>query len=566
MGFRALRRAEKPQVKEIVRHLHLILGLMLAGYALPLLAQEIPEGMAVPRYATEAERMRMPVRVPWHKLFGVPPTGNLHTPAEYDPMEGILLAYEGTLSWKSILDQLAANITTLGDADVYVMADDSAEAATIMTSMGNAGADLNRVHTLIVTTDTIWIRDYGPRYVYEGGVRVIVDHTYNRPRPNDNLLPSFIASVKNHARYEIPLVHGGGNYHLHATGIAHTTRLINNENPGLTEGEIHQLWMDYQNLDTQFYNPFPTFVDSTQHIDMWMQAIGDFEIMISDWPFDVGSTQDQICDAAASDLAMAGYTVHRIPARSVGGTHYTYTNVVMCNDLILLPMYTQSQVVAHNNEALTVWQTAMPGKTVVQVNAQDIVTAAGVFHCIVMHLPVPLGGANPTVYLKTRPNGDVFMVDDAVELRWISDDDVGVAEIDLWLSLDGGANFDTPIATGIPNNGIYLWTVPDVDTTMARLRIVARDGDENTGSDETEFDFTILGTDPCPGDVFPDNGDGTYGDGFVDNDDLLATASQWGKGLGIFDVWPDHGDGTYGDGVVDVRDILFVMDLFGACP
>ena len=397
-------------------------------------------------------------------------------------------------------------------------------------------------------------------------MRVIVDHTYNRPRPNDDMLPSFFASVKNHARYEIPLVHGGGNYHLHATGIAHTTRLINNENPGLTEGEIHQLWMDYQNLDTQFYDPFPTFVDSTQHIDMWMQAIGDFEIIISDWPFDVGSTQDLICDAAATDLAMAGYTVHRTPARSVGGTHYTYTNVVMCNDLILLPSYTQSQVMAHNSEALAVWQAAMPGKTIVQVNAQDIVTAAGVFHCIVMHLPVPLGGENPTVYLKTRPNGDVFMVDESVELRWISDDNIAVTEVDLWLSLDGGTNFDTVIATGIPDNGSYLWTVPDINTTMARLRIVAHDGDLHTGSDQTEFDFTILGTDPCPGDVFPDNGNGTYGDGFVDNDDLLTTASHWRQGPGIFDLWPDHGDGTFGDGMVDVRDVLFILDFFGPCP
>jgi hypothetical protein len=36
-----------------------------------------------------------------------------------------------------------------------------------------------------------------------------------------------------------------------------------------------------------------------------------------------------ICDAAVHWLT--GYTVYRVPARSIGGTHYTYTNVAAIN-------------------------------------------------------------------------------------------------------------------------------------------------------------------------------------------------------------------------------------------
>jgi agmatine deiminase len=105
-------------------------------------------------------------------------------------------------------------------------------------------------------------------------VRAIVDHTYNRPRPNDNLLPDYWSAIRGEAQYQIPLVHGGGNFHLSGAGDAYSTRLIANENGSLTEGDIVGLWRRYQNLETALTAPLPASVDATQHIDMWMQITG----------------------------------------------------------------------------------------------------------------------------------------------------------------------------------------------------------------------------------------------------------------------------------------------------
>ena len=534
---------------------------MVWGLAfLPALGGGVEDENPLPRYLTDEERVlvsKQPLRA---RAVTPPPSGPLRTPAEYEPMDGILLAYEGSTAWMIILEQMAALITTVGEADVYVMADSVSEANQLLSAMTNAGADPSRVHTLVAATDTIWIRDYGPRYVYEGDVRVIVDHTYNRPRPNDNNQPTVFAAHKNHRRYEIPLVHGGGNYHLHGTGIAHTTRLINNENTGLSEAEIHDLWLTYQNLDTNFYNPFPTNIDATQHIDMWMQAIGPNEVMISDWPMDVGSTQDVICDETATFLTQQGYTVHRIPARSVGGTHYTYTNVVMCNDLILLPSYTNNQVMPHNAEALAAWQAAMPEKQVEQVNCQAIVTAAGVMHCIVMHVPAPLGGEVPTVYLQTRPDEAVLAVGQPFQIDWISDDDAGVTETTIELSVDSGQTWPWLVAQQMPGSGSFAWTVPDLFSDRARLRVVVRDGDENTGMDLHALDFSIRGNRPCPPDVAPDNGDGSYGDGVVDSADMGAFLANWRGDSILYDIAP-----AMGDGIVNIADLVLLVDGLGNC-
>ena len=188
-----------------------------------------------------------------------PPTGPVHCVAEYEPMAGILIAWE---SFTTILRQMAKEITTTGDADVYVVVDSTSEQTSAYNTLNSYGVDMSRVHFYVRSTDTVWIRDYGPRYIYEGDCRAIVDHTYNRPRYNDDALNSYFGPWIGHEVYEIPLVHGGGNYHLNALNSSHATRLIANENPGLNDQQIIDYWMDYQNVLTTLWTPYPSNIDS----------------------------------------------------------------------------------------------------------------------------------------------------------------------------------------------------------------------------------------------------------------------------------------------------------------
>jgi agmatine/peptidylarginine deiminase len=471
--------------------------LAFAAFAAVAAAQQqtYPEGAPIPKDLTPLERMHVLA----HPLVGTdvptpPPTGPIHCAAEYEPMDGLLIAWEGTSGWQAVLRQIAVHVTTTGQARIYVYCDTTTERNNVQNTLAAAGCDMSRVELLVRTTDSIWIRDYGPRYIFESDCRAIVDHTYNRPRPNDDLVPHHFGPARGHRVYELPLVHGGGNYHLDALGRSHSTLLIANENPSLSQQQIHDIWRDYQDVDTTFYTPFPTSVDATQHIDMWVQVFADTGVMVSDWPSNAGSVQDVICDNAALSLAAAGYTVHRVPARSVGGVHYTYTNMVLCNDLALVPSYTQSQVAPHNAQALAAWTAALPGKTIVQVDCEALVSAAGVMHCIVMHVPRHRGGLSPTAYAKTPNGGQALVPGQQVAIEWLADDDVAVASVDVLLSVNGGASFPYVVATGLPHTGSFTWTVPDLYGPRARLRIVARDAQGRTGSDDSDADFTIAGT------------------------------------------------------------------------
>ncbi len=465
----------------------------------------------LPRHATPEELSR-----PWTPSAEAPvtppPVGPIHTPAEYEPMEGLQMSYRGSGLWNAILVDMTKRITTGGHGKVFMVYQANVTPlASVQNALTAAGANLAFVEFIPATLDAIWCRDYGPRHSYQGGnVRVVQDHRYNRNRPNDDNLPVVFASVKNRARYEPQLNHGGGNYHLNALSKGYASHLIVNENiaPVLgqpwvtwvyTEPQIIDIWQDYWHVDTHVFDQFPTSVDATGHIDMWMQVIAADRVVISDWPNNVGSLQDNICDAATVYMQSQGYTVYRVPAFSISGVHYTFTNMVMINNLVMVPSYTHATVAPFNASALATIQTALDGsgKVAESIPCQNIISAAGAVHCIVMHIPKFLGppgqfwGLAPTAYLTSPIGGETVTGGSIVDITWVSDDDEATATLDLRLSTDGGATFPTVIASATADDRHFAWTVPNTPTTQARVRVVVSDHWGNTGSDDSDSNFTI---------------------------------------------------------------------------
>ncbi|MCH2133013.1 MAG: agmatine deiminase family protein [Phycisphaerales bacterium] len=501
-----------------------------------------PEGALIPKFMTEVEdRFLGGQPVPAPRGATPPPLGPIRTASEFEDMDGILLAWEG---YSSILSQMAAAITTIGNAKVFIACDSNSEGNSARNNCIAAGADPDRVVIVVRSTNTVWIRDYGPRYAYEGDCRVVVDHTYNRPRPNDNAYSGYFGPLFGHEVYELPLVHGGGNWHGNGNGIAAATELIADENPSLSESQIVQYWREYQNVETYIHDAFPTSVDYTQHIDMWMLMCGEDRIIISDWPTQSGSTQDQICDWAANYYQGLGWEVFRTPAFAQGGTHYTYTNMVVCNDLVLLPEYNDISN-TYDNQAVAAVQAAMPGRQVVQIVCDSLAYSAGVMHCICMHMPAHVGGISPTTCLQTPVEGIIDPAD-CPSISWISDDDeYDVVSVDIEYSTDDGASWST-LQANLSPAGSTTVCIPDTPTNQGRLRVLARDGDGNTGGDSSGIIIV-------EGDSLPGDGDG---DGDVDVNDVLVAIAQWGC---TGDCSADFND----DNVVNVDDMLIVLANFG---
>ncbi len=338
-------------------------------------ANPLPRGLS----AEEKARWRLPIPA---LLDRNPPPGPVRAQAEYEENDGLLIRW-GTQN--ALLTEMTVAVTTLtADARMYIVVSGASQQASATSTLQSAGANLSRVSFITAATDSVWIRDYGPRFVDHGGQRAIVDHTYNRPRPNDNAFPSVLANLWGEQRFLMPLNHGGGNFHLFATRRAFMTELIVNENPSLTAAQIRDLYQTYQGLDVGITTPFPASFDSTQHIDMWTLPVDDDEIIVGSYPSSVG-TPAAIADDFAAARTADGMTVWRTPGFRSGSTHYTYTNSVIINNLVMLCRFNGFDV--QNAQARAVFEQAFEDKTIVQVDCSSIISLAGAIHCIVMHVP-----------------------------------------------------------------------------------------------------------------------------------------------------------------------------------
>jgi agmatine deiminase len=332
-----------------------------------------------------------------------PPTGELSTPAEYARNQGLLLRW--TNGFETELADLTVPITTLDPtAIVTIVVSGATQQANAVSELTAAGVDLSQVQFLVTPSNSVWMRDYGPRFILEDKQLAIVDHVYNRPaRPQDNVIPAAIATAWSLSRYDIPLVHGGGNFHLFQDGDAFMTDLILDENDSLTASDVQTYFQQYQNLDVTIFPGFPTSFDSTQHIDMWMLPVRDKVVIIGEYAESAGAPRT-ITEEAVAELESRGYTVFRTPGW--GGnfqTHFTYTNSVVFNKIVIVPQY--AGFPTQNAQAISTYQQAFPGKTILGIDGSDIVDLAGVFHCIVMHVPDP---------------------------RWIFEDDFETQDASVW--------------------------------------------------------------------------------------------------------------------------------------
>ena len=447
------------------------------------LRAKYPDGL--PKYLTDEERLLpLPQPEPRDGEGRAPPTGVVRCPAEYEPCAGLFMAWEG---YTNILTEMTVSITNNDpSAKVWMVVDTPSEQTSVYNSLNSAGAVMSRVEFIVRTTDTVWIRDYGPRFIFEDGLRAIIDHTYNRPRPNDNLLNDYVAALWGINQYDIPLTHGGGNFHLFSNGDAFMTTLILTENPGLTAQQVKDYYLAYQNVDLTIYNGFPTSFDSTQHIDMWMLPLGDYKVLIGQYSSSTGQPYT-ITENAVTDLTARGYTVYRTPGWNTGGTHYTYTNSVFVNNRVFIPKFNVSQ----DAQALATFQAALPGYAIQQIDCTSIIGAAGALHCIVMHVPAIVNPI-PVVTLQSPNGGEQWQIGESRNIAWTATDDVAVTAIDLYYSTDGGLTYPYVIALGEPNDGVFPWTIPNTPTSQGRVKVVAHDGDGHSAEASSAADFTII--------------------------------------------------------------------------
>ncbi|HHH80151.1 MAG TPA: hypothetical protein ENL13_04545 [Thermoplasmatales archaeon] len=298
----------------------------------------------------------------------------IRQPAEFEPMEGVLIRYPFGISY-DIIAEMAE------DVNIVTIVADTSEQQYVESQYQNHGVNLDYCSFLIAPSNTYWTRDYGPWFIFDGNnEQAVIDFTYNRPRPDDNAIPSAYAADQGLSLYTMPLVHTGGNYMTDGQGVAVSTDLVWSENPDYTSEEIDQIVYDYLGITT--YHVVPDALgEYIKHIDCWAKLLAPDEIMI----IKTSPTHPHYNDIEAavnyfSNQISCYGTPYRIK-RVYVDTGEPYINSLILNDKVFVPI-TGSE---WDDEALEAYEDAMPGYEVLGFTGSWLSTDA--LHCRVKGIP-----------------------------------------------------------------------------------------------------------------------------------------------------------------------------------
>jgi agmatine deiminase len=322
---------------------------------------------------SEEEKALMPEYLKSRVLrASTPPPVPVRGIAEFEPMEGVLIAYP-----LGIPVSLVAEMSE--DVMVTTIVAGTTQENQARNLYSSNGVNMSNCNFLYAPHDSYWTRDYGPWFSTDGnGVIGIIDFTYNRPRPNDDAINSAMASFLGLDLYRMDLVHAGGNYMNDSLGIAVSTDLVWEENSSKTHAQINQIMYDYQGINTYHVTDDP-LGDYIKHVDCWGKYLDTDKILITRVPTSDSrySNYEAIATYFANQTTAYGnkYQVYRVYASN----GEPYTNSLILNKRVFVPTMGTS----NDGSALTTYQTAMPGYEVLGVSSGSW-ESTDALHCRVM--------------------------------------------------------------------------------------------------------------------------------------------------------------------------------------
>ena len=287
-----------------------------------------------------------------------PPTGNVRFPAEFEPMQAVTIRYPLGIP-TSLVKQLSER------TKVYCIVA-SNQQSNARNTFQSAGCTMSNITFYIMSTDSYWVRDYGPWYIFNDLEPAIVDNAYNRPRNNDNMVPVHMGQQLGLTVYGMNLTHTGGNMMEDGRGHGVSDNLVLQENNN-NETNVRKKMLDYLGIDPYHITIDPQG-DYIAHVDCWGKYLAPDKILIAQLPASNSHYADY--EAVANYFANTNccwgypYKVYRVYEPG-GYTLAPYTNSLIVNKTVFVPMGSNT---THNNNAIAVYQNALPGYEIIGVN------------------------------------------------------------------------------------------------------------------------------------------------------------------------------------------------------
>lgn len=287
-----------------------------------------------------------------------PPAGDyVRFPAEFEPMQAVTIRYPLGIP-TSLVKQLSDR------TEVYVLVTSSQQNSASNTFQ-NAGCDMNHIHFYNMSTDSYWVRDYAPWYIFNDLEPAIVDNAYNRPRQNDNMVPVHMGQQLGLTVYGMNLQHTGGNMMEDGRGVGVSDDLVLQENNN-NENNVRTKMRNYLGIDPYHITIDPQG-DYIAHVDCWGKLLAPDKILIAQLPSSNSHYADyeEVAEYFANTNCCWGYPYKVYRVYEPGGNIVApYTNSLILNNTVFVPLGSNN---TYNNLALQVYQNALPGYEIIGI-------------------------------------------------------------------------------------------------------------------------------------------------------------------------------------------------------
>ena len=287
-----------------------------------------------------------------------PPAAPVRPIAEFEPASHVLIRYP-----LGIPVALVAHLSNT--AQVICLVSSTSQQNSATSTFNNGGVNMSNVSFMIAPTDSYWTRDFGPWFIMDGNDQVaIVDFVYNRPRPNDNMIPQTFATQQNFTYYGMNVQQTGGNYMSDGINTAAQTTLVYEENTSLGQTGVNNKMLQYIGASNYYVinDPNNTYID---HIDCWAKFLAPDKVLVRSVP--TSHAQYAAIEQAANYFATRncawGYPwkVYRVNTPQ----NQPYTNSLILNHKVFVPIMNSS----YDAAALQVYRNALPGYEVIGISS-----------------------------------------------------------------------------------------------------------------------------------------------------------------------------------------------------
>jgi agmatine/peptidylarginine deiminase len=292
----------------------------------------------------------------------------------------VLLAWDTEPEFEPFFADLASVASE--SAPVTILLSATQQPARVSAVVREFGANMGNIRILEADVDSVWVRDYGPLVVREGGRKRVVDPRYFGEQGDDQAPKHLAEKHWSLPLDELPLDIEGGNLLSNGTGMCLTTETAIRENGHrLSVEEIHELLRTRLGC-TELVVLTPLVGESTGHVDMFATFTAANEVIVGEI-LEGDHENAMVLDENAAQLAALGMKVRRIPmSHHDDGLYRTYTNAMAINEIVIVPVYPEDD--RYQDAALRVFADAYPLRTIIPIVASEIIERAGAVHCVGM--------------------------------------------------------------------------------------------------------------------------------------------------------------------------------------